>query len=400
MEMAQKSTGDLIISQIEEDIKKGDVARVISNISRLPLGKITKEKSDKLFGYFLILVSNVQNPEIAREIIIEFDKKRTTDSCLIDMFFNPLLTEDVLSFIVLSFLEKKPIDYFCDLIVSDERINRSEILKKLPLITKICTPMSYDNWKKLNDLMKEMDSDHPSDVKIQKYFQEQMDKNGNYAPIPKWIRYNLPSPELKSIPENIPTVKEARDLILKGMMEDDIDIIRSKNDKLKVDSIRMTQEMVALQYATAPIHEKLLMIEPFFKDKRKIEPFDATLYFQEFGPINTRFTESSAIDPDDPCEKYGGCHMLLCNEFEDPDEFTEDLEEDYESPEWFTGICKHCEMTIAKPEYAVREPLLHGGWRGCYCSFEHMEHGIDNPLVLTMIARIKEQLNIMGIRDK
>jgi hypothetical protein len=118
--------------------------------------------------------------------------------------------------------------------------------------------------------------------------------------------------------------------------------------------------------------------------------------FKILGPANTFIT--SALDENHPCDRYGGCRMLVCDQFEvKPFDSIEssveiyDIISDYDytynpnsapnakmkdeaiirkfTGNWFTGSCFFCFSKIKKLEYAAREPLANGGWRRCYCSW-------------------------------
>jgi hypothetical protein len=118
--------------------------------------------------------------------------------------------------------------------------------------------------------------------------------------------------------------------------------------------------------------------------------------FRILGPVNTNPT--ATLDENHPCDRYGGCRMLVCEQYEvRPYDSIEsqveiyDIMTDYDytynpsaaptktlqdkglklkyTGKWFTGSCYFCFSKIKKLEYAAREPLPNGGWRRCYCSW-------------------------------
>ena len=118
--------------------------------------------------------------------------------------------------------------------------------------------------------------------------------------------------------------------------------------------------------------------------------------FNILGPVHTLIT--SRLDENHPCDRYGGCRMLVCDQFEirPYDSIEEQVEiydiiTDYDytydpnnapneklkekailrkfTGDWFTGACYYCMARIRKLENAAREPLVDGGWRRCYCSW-------------------------------
>jgi hypothetical protein len=62
-----------------------------------------------------------------------------------------------------------------------------------------------------------------------------------------------------------------------------------------------------------------------------------------------------------------------------------DLTEDTECTQWtfwFRRSCDQCSQTILRKQYAVRRPMMDGGWVGCYCSWNCVE---DNILMRTTV---------------
>lgn len=99
---------------------------------------------------------------------------------------------------------------------------------------------------------------------------------------------------------------------------------------------------------------------------------DIDLY-RVFGPVNayidTDYTELVITDSDgeeipDEDKIYGGARMFLDTrmEYDENDEIKLD--------DWFTGSCFQCHDRIQHKHYAVRRPLLKGGWIGCFCSWD------------------------------
>lgn len=118
---------------------------------------------------------------------------------------------------------------------------------------------------------------------------------------------------------------------------------------------------------------------------------------REYGTLNKRRSvEPGRFDPEYVCHKYGGCRMLTCNEF------VHYIDDDFDSEvmvDWFTGYCDRCGHEIPHKHWAIREPLLNGGWRGCFCSFPCLERGAleKHPVHLKLFEQIL--LNV-GINDR
>jgi hypothetical protein len=119
---------------------------------------------------------------------------------------------------------------------------------------------------------------------------------------------------------------------------------------------------------------------------------------QAYGPTNVMFMTD--IGQDTLCNSMGGCRMLTCNCFnESGDE--DDLEYGGETVDWFIGNCFQCDLKISKKWYALRIPQPHGGWQGCYCSWNCINKSIvecsgDNALIEKYERKIAE----IGIQDR
>ncbi len=61
---------------------------------------------------------------------------------------------------------------------------------------------------------------------------------------------------------------------------------------------------------------------------------------------------------------FGGARMFL--------DLTAEYDEEYDEhmSEWFFGSCIECHRRIKHKHYAVRQPIITGGWFGCYCSWD------------------------------
>jgi hypothetical protein len=132
--------------------------------------------------------------------------------------------------------------------------------------------------------------------------------------------------------------------------------------------------------------------------------FDDQHLFHHFGPVNTIYSHcSSQLDKTHKCSKFGGCRMFSCTCFRSPKFDYLDImacDEHIFDEDWFTGRCDVCLKKIRDRRHAVRLPLYHGGWRGCYCSDDKcLNSDIQDPQTALMVGRIREQLRVIGIHD-
>lgn len=126
------------------------------------------------------------------------------------------------------------------------------------------------------------------------------------------------------------------------------------------------------------------------------------------GPINP-INGFNCVDSDGPCR------MFSCMCREDEDDLTEfnngavssKLEGQLSKGigqlpcPWFEGGCEICHKTIEHYRYAVRLPIIGGGFIGCFCSFECM-YKTDLPLSEDndhLIDELQDILTNVGIED-
>ena len=132
----------------------------------------------------------------------------------------------------------------------------------------------------------------------------------------------------------------------------DFDVILSEYDIKKKDGEVLNRELMDQILETAKSVTQKLKLEDFPTDPDRF-----------FGPLNRRPTNCvSGVISD-------GCRMLTCR-CRDFDQ-DEDIESDLSDPSlWFNNKCDACEFKILNISYALRYPVIGGGWAGCYCSVD------------------------------
>ena len=128
--------------------------------------------------------------------------------------------------------------------------------------------------------------------------------------------------------------------------------------------------------------------------------------FRIFGPVNPDDTLdfSEIMDPDGTMNynvMYGGNRMFT-DTTQEIDPYEEILLED-----WFRGYCMECYKRIRTYHYAVREPLLNGGWVGCYCSWDCVRKKATRDQedascsgILALIDTMEALVNEVGIAER
>jgi hypothetical protein len=387
-----------VIQLILSNIEKGNNQAVVTNLDRLSsIGKLPRDQAEILLSWFLQRATEKSNEEAAQIIIRKFDLARMEVDplpAITYIFLNSHLSREVTAFTISCFPEKMPIDFFVDLVnMNDDTV----AVKAASVITSYFPSISADDWKllvSLTDKEDDQDEDEDEDYEnplLRAYFQSKLDEICDCAKRPDWIRSDIAEVAILEVPEHIPSVKEAVDLLLEDMAKQNIAV--TDRDEAK--------RLLISQYAISSAIEKIQMLSHI----KEIPMFDDTAIFQEHGPVNTCYTVSlNLIDFSHKCEKYGGCRMFLCTEFETQDENGEPFDfmadDGREISDWFRKYCDTCNKRISQRHHAVRQPLLHGGWKGCYCSLECLREEVDDPFSAVMVGRMQEQLNVIGIRDR
>ena len=187
----------------------------------------------------------------------------------------------------------------------------------------------------------------------------------------------------------MPSVAEAVELLMDNLKNSGIGFKNPENKSIPLTD-PIFKDLLISQYSLATITEKINMLHGL----KELPEFDDTPIFREYGPVNTVYRHEY-LENTHECAM--GCRMFTCNEFEDND--TDIFDENYYQVDWFKKRCDNCKKIIPFRHYALREPLIQGGWRGCYC-FDCFKLLPDNPVLALMVGRILEQLMVIGIRDR
>lgn len=152
--------------------------------------------------------------------------------------------------------------------------------------------------------------------------------------------------------------------------------------------------------------ENLELLDPIWKENTIMDQATNGELSAILGPCNPLTNTQYQLE-DHVCFKYGGCRMFYCNCFNSmvyPD--NDDTAPYYPNvPTWFAGECDYCKNVIGKRCYAVRMPLVGGGWKGTYCSKDCMiEDGgcelSQNLLQQDAIQDTFEYLNDFKVIDR
>lgn len=155
------------------------------------------------------------------------------------------------------------------------------------------------------------------------------------------------------------------------------------------------------QYSISTLEQKLKLLTGIIGEI-DVSLINDIKLFRLYGPCNSMSDmEITRGDPDDDsnCHLYGGCRMMICDCVDNVEE--EDGEGLYDYY-WFTGMCEYCRLKIKHPHYALREPILYGGWSGCFCSLSCISSSMKEKDALSgaLLDRMEEQLENIGIAER
>lgn len=287
-------------------------------------------------------------------------------------FLNDLLTTDERQYVMKCFPTLDVSEHFIHII---NMVDVESALKAANCMETDGYFTNYKDWKFLYELTDNVEEIEYHNPHLRDWLNKRMSSVDRK---PNWVK-EFSRQELPEIPI-LPSVQEAVTLLTDRLQ-----------GRIKITPV--LRNGIACQYAMATLQDKIHLL----REVKSLADFEGDdILIREFGPCNTQYTVNSEL-LSTKCSKYGGCRMLLCTEFETEEE-DDVCSLHITNREWFRAECDMCHTKIDKEHYAVREPLSHGGWRGCYCSFQCMEKipRINKGLLFSL----KEQLEKYGLRDR
>jgi len=343
--------------------------------------------------------------EISR---IDVDLLPTITGFFLNAFFNIELLKWTTSLFT-----KESTGYYLDIINSRNDDDALTIAEKL---LSIFPNISEEEWIQLSQLTENFEDEEYENIQLRKFLLVQ---SNNYATLPDWLIEkendldiihpdNLPDdidhPLLLSDKRSVeggypllPNVEDAVEMILEDFRKLNIGFTEIEEEEDDINE-NIVKENLTVQYAISTSEEKIAMLSNIIK----IPSFDDSAIFQEYGPVNTSYSCSLVIDKNHECLKYGGCRMLLCNEYPEKDIFGEEIDltaKKVITTDWFKYKCNQCHKKIRTKNHTLRLPLYYGGWQGCYCSFQCLEKNVNNTITALVVGRMKSQINSIGIND-
>ena len=336
------------------------------NFDEFKFDLLTIEASNILFEY---MFNNFENKQIVYNAWKETDMDNKT-SFFVKLFFYNIDIETIRS---VQEIEEK--DYYE---VMSELIFLSETEEVLSVVMKVNEFYGPQNIKVYENLKKDSE-------KINVIISELMDeyiKNSEYnidSEVPEYLK------DFGLVVSKEPPVNDK--------VDEKINMDSSKLAKLLLEFSKeyfIIQENENLKN----IEEKLNNMSPEELNSliANMENEHTIKLFRIYGPSNA-FNDENIPNQD---------RMFICTYYDyDLDTLHEFDFDNQDSPNWFEGYCDFCNKKITNYRHSVRIPMINGGWKGCFCSWECVmkeNKKYHIPSIKFLIKYYKDMTNKIGIQ--
>lgn len=414
----------VLIKLVLDSISNNNIEELTSLIQRMPLEKLDQSHSDNLLQILLSQATLLNRGEAAKVIMNRFIETNANEENLplfTYMFTNLSFSDDILKFLAPLYPEITFSEHMTNIIAFDED----------PIIPRACNRLiliygeqSNYTYKLLYDVAEENENNQMMD-----YLSFKIQETADYAPVPEWIKNFVvwlePTPEGtieeppgkivaiardREAPPSSETIPYDDEIILPEpepvsfdlpSTEEAVNLLTDGLEFLGIstEDIEEAKQVLRTQLTIATAEEKYLILRPIMENQARKDLSSDALLFRILGPANPPL--DADLTTDDPKLKYGGCRMFTCNHIDQVDPEDDTIDED---ADWFTGNCDYCNLKIANYCHAIRRPLSHGHFTGCYCSFDCLKNDFNetapNIAETAMIDRIQGQLNEYGIQNR
>lgn len=397
------------IQRLLDSIRGERVAVYRTELKSLPLDQVDQVTTDNLLVMLLNYISISYNQwEGEEDILTQTAKTMVSDtidqwetkcdtkhhiSSYLRLWVNPDLTSDTLSLLVASCPQNTPNNLFIDLINATD--GDAESLEIAKAIENFYQPLT-SFWVALAELLTL--NNRGTDAIYSNHFIVAFIRLRNNNR-PAWIHNKG---------NNNPVMEETYKKLLAGLPTPRAIAEMTPPPPMTEAMQEAFLLSAATNIAITTIAERICSIEHDETIRKQYE-FDLEV-FRAFGPVNSQHTCAGG----DGCDRHLDCRMLVCCAYEGEDDSGS-------LSDWFIGYCQRCDRLVDSRRYAVREPLVRGGWHGCYCSWKCVEEDVDERtqaddnvvaaaksnkllptealLVHNMINRAREQLTRYGLHD-
>ena len=380
------------------------------------------EDSDNFLIDLLIVCEKNDRKEIAKNIIEEWDNVSFTDISIptylfmkrgLDMIY---LGGNLYMFIAKLFNEAKFVDYMSEIVEYDSV--QDCIVATMNLIKVFGEPDLNTTASLITRILEKKTYDDNYNAELLNFLWERFERSAPYKDKPSWI-IDVEYKQSELYENSMISINMFIELFNEELSED---LKRSEEYKMdKYIDIILFFQVDAIPGINKILEDKEIYVRNLLKSKENVDIFmkpyintlalstlqDDSYLYKVFGPCHPRDNRKLEINSTDICEMFGGDRMFLCkdNEFYTELEVPEQTERDRNSEDWFTGFCMYCHWKIREKHYALRIPLIQGGWYGCYCSFDCIrDDGLTihetGTIVFDLIDHLEELMVKHGIFDR
>lgn len=418
---------DELFDYLDQDVASSDYEAVSTTLqTKLPLEQLEDEFYHSLLNHLLRVASSVSDWRMAKlvyEIFEEANEQQQTFPLFAEMFTlydvsQPAdesersdvpepgpYTDELLEIMIRHVLrgEYSAFELLSSLVEQDPTPGVLLAARRvIDLFSSIEEGVARERYAALFKKARQAEN-----VPMATFFSDRLQEVSLYAPKPGYSLaapdHSVPYEDEVPLPEPIPLGK-----IMEIDLERAVEVLTDglRQDGVDLDQVDRSKEALRAQLQLSNAAEREALLGPALKSlgvELSIEaarPEKLDEIFRVVGPINALYG-SDLADRENICCRYGGCTMFYCQQFEIADEDDLDVEGDVD---WFRGACDYCDLRIEERWHACRRPLIHGGWKGCFCSWRCVRLFVDDAepdlAVTSMIARVSAQLDVVGVLDR
>jgi len=391
-----------------ESIKNDNLKLLDDVLKIMPVENLTVKNQDTLLLTFLSLCTENERKEAAKLILERWNviyPDNDKISILPRLFLNNKFDIYILSFLMSIYNDFTFVELMDEFSQWDVSPN---VVTACSKADSIFGPQPLKTY----ELIRDNAIEHKNYV-VEDYIIAKILEISPFAPKPDYIK-NYIEEYFDEYKNKLPTEKELEELgekeskketSLEGIiLPDDDEAVNMLTEGLirwgiSIEEINEAKKLLKEEISSSEEKKRELLL-PIIKNQKEEYLDSDRLLFWIFGPSNPIIGQNLTLNT--PSAKYGGCRMFLTNLFDYDEEF------DYVA-DWFTGNCEQCLLRIRHRWYAVRLPRVHGGWEGCFCSWECVKEKLEDieidqmqPEILThqLIEAYKIKTEEIGIQDR
>lgn len=350
-----------IIKNIFNFITLGDNAQLIRYLNQIPVEKMTGDRSDLMLGMLLQKVYTSKHPNqklMVESVLYRWANKdpKTGQEIMGEsitlfesLFFNPRITNQVLKYISNIYTEYTLVGIMMDVVES--KFNNDGTYNTLFGLKRIFN-IYQSSYTRQEIIFIQEKAFKVGNNPIYEYLSNILKSMVVYAPKPKWVI------QPKVLKKELILEKELKVKSKKYTDDEIINILKTKSESEGIKIVNISEVISDIKKLS--YQRKIDTIRPLIRE----ELIEETIgQFRLYGPSN-RYPFPDEEDLTDYRDR-----MLKCDYFEiDPDTGESDA---------YDGVCWKCYLHLRHKWYAVRAPMVGGGWKGWFCNWDCVIKWLD-----------------------